>query len=154
MQHTISLLVQNETGVLSRISNLFSARGYRMTSITMSECMDNNFAKATIVAEGDNNVLEQIIKQLEKLIPVVKVTDERSNEHFHELVFAKVFTDHSDQLLSALKPFEYKILDINNGVYTIRVVCEKNQFSKFSSLNFALKDFEIIDIIRSGIIAI
>lgn len=151
MQHTISVLVKNETGILSRISNLFSSRGYKLDSITMANCIDEEYARATIVADGEENVIEQIKKQLNKLVPVINVADTNSNEHIYELVFIKVYTEDSAKLLDALKPFEFKILEISDNIYTIRVICEKNQFH---SLNFLLKKFNIKDVVRSGSVAI
>ena len=89
MKHTISVLVRNEAGVLSRVSDLFSGRGYNIESLTVAPTLDNEYSRLTIITTGQDSVVEQITKQLNRLIPVVKVVDLNSLEHIErELILS------------------------------------------------------------------
>lgn len=151
MKHTISILVKNESGVLSRVSNLFSSRGYKIESITMAPGLDEDYARATITTFGDDLVIEQITRQLNKLIPVINVSDIGAKNSSFELVFIKLETSNSADLLKTLSNFDSKIIEKNKTIYTIQVVCEEK---KYPALIKGLSNFEIIDIVRSGAVAI
>jgi len=94
MRHTISVLVENEFGVLARVAGLFSGRGFNIESLSVAETMDKTVSRITLVTRGDDQVLEQIEKQLNKLVPVIKVIDFNETEHVErELVLVKVAID-------------------------------------------------------------
>ena len=150
MKHTISVLVKNEPGVLSRIANLFSGRGYPIESLTVATTLDENYAWFTIVTEGEDTVVEQIIKQVSKLIPVIKVADFSQNSSTtFELVFIKVIA-HND-LLKIVEDFGAKIIDEAENICTIQAVCKEQQLKKLVE---SLKAFEIQDLVRSGAVSI
>ena len=99
MRHTISILVENEFGVLSRVAGLFSGRGFNIESLSVAETMDPTVSRITLVTRGDDQVLEQIEKQLNKLVPVIKVTDFVDTAHVErELVLLKVVGDEGTQI--------------------------------------------------------
>ena len=154
MQHTISVLVKNETGALSRIINLFSARGYNIESLTVSTALETKYARATIVVTNcDDKVIEQIMKQLHKLIPVIKVSDlTAENSTTLELVLLKVDakTDVAN-LLKIAENFGAKIINVSPKNYTIQAVCDENQLKSLLEL---LRPIGIKDVVRSGAVSI
>ena len=98
MRHTLSVLVQNEAGVLSRIAGLFSGRGYNIESLTVAPTLDTDFARVTMVTNGDDTIIEQISKQLNKLINVIKVVDVTgTNSIDRELLLIKVNAKDEDR---------------------------------------------------------
>ena len=154
MQHTISVLVKNEAGALSRMVGLFSARGYNIESLTVATTLDIKYARATIVVGNcDDSVIEQIMKQLHKLIPVIKVSDLTSeNSTTLELVLIKVDakTDVSS-LLKIAENFGAKIINVSQKAYTIQAVCDEKQFKSLIEL---LRPIGIKDVVRSGAVSI
>lgn len=153
-QHNISVLVKNEAGALSRMINLFSARGYNIESLTVSNTIDTKYARATIVVSNcDDSAVEQILKQLHKLIPVIKVHDlTPENSTTLELVFIKVDAKSEvENLLKIAQDFGAKIIDISSKTYTIQAVCDEKQFKSLIEL---LKPIGIKDIVRSGAVSI
>lgn len=153
MKHTISVLIKNESGVLSRLSNLFSSRGYKIESMTIAPALDENYARATITTIGDDAVIEQIIKQVNRLIPVIKVEDlsENSSTTF-ELVFIKIAKNQPEsEIASIIKKLGAKIIDGSNNQCTIQIVCKEEQLKTIIE---TLKPFEIKDLVRSGAVSI
>lgn len=154
MQHTISVLVKNEAGALSRMVGLFSARGYNIESLTVANAIDPEYARATIVVTNcDDAVVEQILKQLHKLIPVIKVTDlTPENSTTLELILIKVDAkEKAGELLKIAENFGAKIIDVAPKTYTLQAVCNEKQFKSLIEL---LKPIGIKDIIRSGAVSI
>ena len=154
MKHTISVLAKNEAGVLSRITNLFSSRGYNIESLTVATTFDTKYARATIVTYGDDKVIEQIVKQLHKLIPIIKVTEmSAETSTILDLVFIKVVAKDSEavELLKLAESFGGKIINVCQKEYTIQAVCDEKQLKSLIEL---LKPMGIKDIVHSGAVAI
>ena len=155
MRHTISVLVENKPGVLARIAGLFSARGYNIASLAVSETFDPSISYMTIVVEAeDERVLEQIKKQLNKLIDVITVTDFTKKEHVdRELILAKVNYSPKDKvkLENILNKFVAKIIKRKEDAAIIEMVGEQDQIKEFLE---ELKNFGIKELVRSGRLAI
>ena len=154
MQYTLSILVENQAGVLSKISGLFSRRGYNIDSITVGTTNDSNVSRITIVANGDEYVVEQIEKQLNKLIPVIKA--KRLNEGdfiSRELILIKVHcpaAKRSEIILTA-EIMQAKIVDVAQSCVTVEY-CECA--SRVNTLIDLLKPYGIREIVRTGTVAI
>lgn len=155
MKHTISVLVENKFGVLSRIAGLFSARGYNIASLAVSETMDSTISYMTIVVEAqDEKILEQIKKQLNKLIDVITVTDFTKRNHIdRELVLVKVgYTAKDKQKLEdILAKFVGKIIQGKSDTVIIEAVGDQEQIRQLLE---ALKEFGIKELVRTGRLAI
>jgi len=153
LRHTISVLVTNEFGVLSRISGLFSGRGFNIESLSVAETLDPKVSRMTIVTSGDDNVLEQINKQLNKLINVIKVYDFTGEEHIErELALVKVnlTSETRPEILSIVDIFRAKVVDVSPRTYTIEITGDEE---KISALTELLRPFGIKEIVRTGRIA-
>lgn len=154
MRHTISVLVENKFGVLARIAGLFSARGYNITSLAVSETMEPSISYMTIVVEvDDEKILEQIKKQLNKLIDVITVTDFTKKEHVdRELVLAKVNYSAKDKarLESTVDKFVAKIIHHKGDTAIIEAVGDQAQIKQLLE---GLKQYGIKELIRTGRIA-
>lgn len=154
MQHTISVLVKNEAGALSRMVGLFSARGYNIESLTVANTIDSKYARATIVVTNcDDAVIEQILKQLHKLIPVIKVAGlTPENSTTRELIFIKIDAKSDiEKLLKIAEDFGAKVIDASAKTYTLQAVCEEKQLKSLVEL---LRPIGIKDIVRSGAVSI
>lgn len=154
MQHTISVLVKNEAGALSRMVGLFSARGYNIESLTVANTLDYEYARATIVVSNcDDAVIEQILKQLHKLIPVIKVIDLKpENSTTRELIFIKVDAKSEvEKLLKIAEDFGAKVIEVSAKTYTLQAVCDEKQLKSLVEL---LRPIGIKDIVRSGAVSI
>jgi len=155
MRHTISVLVENKFGVLARVAGLFSARGYNIASLAVSETLDPAISYMTMVIEAeDERVLEQIKKQLNKLIDVISVTDFTKKEHIdRELILAKVSCAVKDKvrLENILGKHPAKIVQRKGDVVVIEGVGDQHQIKLLLE---ALGQFGIIELVRSGRIAI
>ena len=153
MRHVISVLVENHFGVLARISGLFSARGFNIDSLTVGETEDPTMSRMTIVVRADDRILEQVMKQLNKLIDVIKVQDLTKKEFIdRELLLFKVNVD-SEQSLKVeqfLKKFPIKILAMEDGSWTIEMAGDEKEIGEV--LEF-LKPFGIKELVRTGKIA-
>lgn len=154
MRHTISVLVENKFGVLARISGLFSARGYNIASLAVSETLDPTISYMTMVVEvEDERVLEQIKKQLNKLIDVITVTDFTKKEHVdRELILVKINYSTKDKvkLESILNKYVAKLIQHKENTVIIEAVGEQEQIK---DLLETLKQFGIKELIRTGRIA-
>jgi acetolactate synthase-1/3 small subunit len=155
MKHTLSVIVENKFGVLARVSGLFSARGYNIDSLTVSETEDPDVSRMTIVINAqDERILEQIKKQLNKLIDVVTVTDFTKKEYIdRELAFVKLAVEKKDA--AKLKKIVVKaggaiLRKIENGIIA-EVVGDQEHIRGFID---ALKGFRIVELVRSGRTAI
>lgn len=155
MQHTISVTVKNEAGALSRMVNLFSARGYNIESLTVADTLDTLYSKATIVVTNcDDTVIEQILKQLNRLVPVIKVYDLTSdNSISKELVFIKVDAkEHKmTDLLKVAEDFGAKVIHVSQKTYTLQAVCDEIQLKSLVDL---LQPVGIKEIVRSGAVSV
>jgi acetolactate synthase I/III small subunit len=156
MKHIISVLVENHFGVLAHVSGLFSARGFNIDSLAVGETEDTTISRMTIVAHGDDRVIEQIKKQLDKLIDVIKVQDLTTDDEEmieRELVLVKVNAKASDRsdLMQIVNTFRAKIVDVNQKSVTVEVT--GNQ-SKIDAMLQLLKPFGLKEVVRTGTIAI
>jgi len=153
MRHTISVLVANEFGVLARVAGLFSGRGFNIESLSVAETLDPTVSRITLVTRGDDQVLEQIEKQLNKLIPVIKVIDFTETEHVErELVLIKVTADERTrgELSSIVDIFRAKIVDVSRRSYVIEITGTED---KVNALIELLKPLGIKEIVRTGKVA-
>src|SRR4029077_7975179 len=124
MRHTISILVENEFGVLARVAGMFSGRGYNIESLSVAETMDPTVSRITLVTRGEDQVLEQIEKQLNKLIAVIKVIDFTDTAHVErELVLIKVGVDERSrgEIVNIVDIFRGNIIDVSRRSYVIEV---------------------------------
>lgn len=153
MRHTISVLVENKFGVLARISGLFSARGFNITSLAVGETEDPTTSRMTIVVEGDDKTLEQIKKQLNKLIDVIKVVDFRESEYIdRELILVKVGVSAKTrkQIIEAVETVGATIENAGSGSVTVELAADE---TKVKALLELLKPFGILEVVRTGRIA-
>ena len=153
-KHTISLLVDNEPGVLARVSGLFSGRGFNIESLCVAETLDPSVSRITLVTRGDDAVAEQISKQLNKLINVIKVTDLTATECVErEMALIKVSAkaDFKAEILRIVDIFRCKVVDVSPTHYTIEVTGTAEKLAAIVSL---LKPMGIKEIARTGAIAL
>jgi len=153
MKHIISVLVENKFGVLARISGLFSARGFNIDSLAVGETEDSTVSKMTIVVKGDDKTLEQVKKQLNKLIDVIIVKDFVKKEHIdRELLLFKVDVDKDtkEKVTKILDKFHAKIIKTSSDNLTVEMAGDQEHVNKLLD---ALKDFKINDMVRTGRIA-
>lgn len=154
MRHTISVLVENKFGVLSRISGLFSGRGYNIESLSVGETIDPQISTMTIVTTGDDQIIEQITKQLNKLIDVIKVTDMKELEHVErEMVLVKVTPRQEDkaEVLNMTEIFRGRVVDSSQKTYTIEITGDEKKIEAFIEL---MKPMGIKEFVRTGKVAI
>ena len=154
MRHTISVLVENKFGVLTRVTGLFSGRGYNIDSLNVAPTHDASLSRMTIVTRGDDATVEQICKQLDKLIDVVKVVDYRKGDFIdRELVLVKVKADGQTraEVAQLAELFRAKIVDVQADNLVIEITGGESKIEKFLML---LKDFGIIDLTRTGQVAL
>ncbi|MDD3119262.1 MAG: acetolactate synthase small subunit [Victivallales bacterium] len=154
-KHTISVLVENKFGVLARVAGLFSGRGYNICSLTVNPTHDPQISKMTIVTEGDDAVIEQIDKQLNKLIDVICVTDLSGSQFIEsELVLLKVKAENQSQrgeVMQLTELFKGQIVIVNPTELGIQIEGRADKIDNFIKL---IEKFEIIEIARSGRVAI
>lgn len=154
MKHIISVLVQNKFGVLSRVANLFSARGFNIDSLAVGETQDRSVSRMTIVVEGDDRILEQINKQLNKLIDVIKVVDFKGEEFVdRELVLVKVsINSHTrPEVMQIVDIFRARIISVRDKHFTIEVTGTEGKINAFLDL---IRPFGIKELARTGKVAI
>ena len=153
MKKTIAVLVENHFGVLTHVSGLFSARGFNIDSLTVGETEDPTVSRMTIVADGDEKTLEQVKKQLNRLIDVIKIIDLTEEEFVDReliLIRVEVDTDNRSEILQIADTFKAKIVDVRKGSVAIELSGEENSVKSFIEM---LKPFGIIEIVRTGRIA-
>jgi acetolactate synthase-1/3 small subunit len=153
MKHTISVLVENKFGVLARISGLFSARGFNISSLAVGETEDPTVSRMTIGVEGDEKTLEQIKKQLNKLIDVIKVVDFKESEFIdRELILVKVSvtTKNRKEVLEAIESFGAKIENAGSKSISIEATGDRTRVKALLEL---LRPFGILEVVRTGRIA-
>ncbi|MCK4493379.1 MAG: acetolactate synthase small subunit [Methylococcales bacterium] len=150
MRHVISILMENEAGALSRISGLFTARGYNIESLTVAETQDKTLSRMTLVTHGSDEIVEQIIKQLNKLIDVVKLNDLEEAPHIErELMMVKVKTNHNnrEEIKRTAEIFRGKIIDVTSHSYIIEMTGASDKLDAFLSV---IEEDVIIEVVRSG----
>jgi acetolactate synthase-1/3 small subunit len=154
VKHTISVLVENRFGVLARISGLFSSRGFNIDSLAVGETEDPTVSRMTIVVDGDEKILEQVTKQLNKLIDVIKVLDLTGEDFIdRELVLLKIHSTPASrsEILQIVDIFQARIIDVKPSAVTIEVTGNEH---KIKSILDLLKGFGIKEMVRTGRIAI
>lgn len=154
MRHTISVLVENKFGVLTRIAGLFSGRGYNIDSLNVAPTEDPTTSRMTIVSRGDDATIDQVVKQLQKLINVLEVRDFRDGEYVdRELVLVKVKVDSKTraEVMQVTDIFRAKIVSVEPRSLTIEVTGDEGKVEKFLEL---MRAFGVLDLTRSGKVAL
>ncbi|MBI1424501.1 MAG: acetolactate synthase small subunit [Gammaproteobacteria bacterium] len=155
MRHIISLLMENESGALSRVAGLFSARGYNIESLTVAPTEDPSMSRMTIVTRGSNEIVEQITKQLNKLIDVVKLADITEGRHIErELMLIKVkATDdlQRSEMKRLTDIFRGRIIDVSDATYIVELTGDSNKLDAFIE---AIDASSIVETVRSGVTGI
>ena len=154
MRHTINVLVENEFGVLARVAGLFSGRGFNIESLSVAETLDPSISTMTIVTRGEDQILEQITKQLNKLVSVIKVSDLLGKEYVaREMVLVKVAakTETRAEILNISDIFRGKVVDVSPKSYTIEVTGDVEKIKAFLEL---LKPMGIKEVARTGQVAL
>ena len=152
--HTISVLVTNEVGVLSRIVDLFSGRGYNIESLTVAPTLDSIYSRVTIVTRADDDVIEQICKQLNRLIPVIKVANLTLGDAIeYEIGLLKVAVsdENRSEFMNIVAQASATIMDVNDKIYTVKIDGDEKQVQTFAEL---VRPFGIKEFVRSGKVAI
>ncbi len=153
-KHIISMLVENEFGVLSRVAGLFSAKGYNIDSLCVAETHDPTVSRMTIVTRGDEQIIEQILKQLNRMITVIKVQNFTGEDYLErELVLIKVNAreDTRAEILRIVDIFRAKVVDVSPETYTIEITGDENKISAFIEL---LRPLGIKELVRTGKVAL
>jgi acetolactate synthase-1/3 small subunit len=153
-KHTVSVLVENRFGVLSRVAGLFSARGYNIESLSVGETLDPAVSRMTLVVRGDEFVIEQVTKQLHKLIDVIKVNDLTDDHHVErELVLIRVNAEpqHRAEILRTADIFRAKVIDVTSVSFILEATGDE---MKIDALIELLRPMGIQEIVRTGKVAI
>ncbi len=153
MRHTLSVLVENKFGVLARIAGLFSGRGFNIDTLNVAPTQDPTVSRMTIVVKGDDTVLEQVTKQLNKLVDVIKVQDFRDGEYVdRELVLIKIGVDTKSrpEVMQICDIFRAKIVDVAHKALTVEITGDESKVGAFLEL---MEPFGIRDITRTGKVA-
>ncbi len=154
MKHTISVLVENHSGVLSRISGLFSRRGFNIESLAVGPTQDPEVSRVTIIADGNEYTVEQIEKQLNKLIEVIKVKTLKTGECLaRELLLVKVAAgaDKRQEIMTICEIANAKVIDLTLNTMTLEVCDKYDHLKRFEQL---IAPYGIIEMVRTGTIAI
>lgn len=154
MRHTISVLVENKFGALTRIAGLFSGRGFNIDTLNVAPTQDASASRMTIVTRGDDATLEQIVKQLNKLVDVIKVQDFGEGEYVdRELVLVKVGVNSASrsEVMQLTSIFRGKIIDVQPASLTIEITGNEGKVEKFIEL---MSPFGILDLTRTGKVAL
>ena len=153
MRHIVSVHVENEFGVLSRVAGLFSGRGFNIESLCVAETLDPTISTMTIVTTGNDSIIEQVLKQLNKLINVIKVVDFKDVDYVsREMVLLKVNADEKsrEEVLRMIEIFRGRIIDVSPKTYTIMITGGEAKLSAFLTL---IKPLGIKELVRTGPIA-
>ena len=154
MRHTISVLVENKFGVLTRVAGLFSGRGYNIDTLNVGPTQKPDTSRMTIVTRGDDATLEQIVKQLNKLVEVLEVQDFRDGEYVdRELVLVKVSVDSKSraEVMQITDIFRAKIVDVQPSNLTIEITGNESKIEKFLHL---MNTFGVLELTRTGKVAL
>ncbi|ALZ75606.1 acetolactate synthase small subunit [Rheinheimera sp. F8] len=151
MRHIIAVLLENESGALARVVGLFAQRGYNIDSLTVAATEDPTLSRLTLVTRGDDQVIEQITKQLHKLIEVVKLVDLSESAHIErELMMVKVKAsgDQREEVKRCADIFRGQIIDVSPTTYTIQVVGTSDKLEAFIE---AMCNTQILEVVRTGV---
>jgi len=151
MRHIISILLENEAGALSRVAGLFSARGYNIESLTVAPTEDPSLSRMTLVTWGSDEIVEQITKQLNKLVDVIKLIDLTEGKHIERemmLVKAQATGEDRDEVKRLSDIFRGRIVDVTDRTYTIELT---GVGSKLDAFLHALGEKRIMETVRSGV---
>ncbi len=154
MRHILSILVENEAGALSRVAGLFSARGYNIETLTVAPTEDSTLSRMTIVTTGSDEIVEQITKQLNKLVDVVKVVDLSEGKHIErELMLVKVRAAGKDreEIKRTADIFRGRIIDVSSRTVTIELTGTADKVEGFEAM---VRPFGLVEMVRTGEIAI
>ena len=154
MRHTLGVLVENQPGVLSRVAGLFSGRGFNIESLTVAETLDPQISHITLVTSGDEMIMEQIVKQLNKLINVIKVIDFREVKFVdREMVLIKIKAEANTraEALRIVDIFRGKVVDVSQNFFTIEVTGDEGKIQAILDL---LSHLGIVEVVRTGKVAI
>jgi acetolactate synthase I/III small subunit len=154
MRHTISLLVENEYGMLTRIAGLFSARGYQIDTLNVAPTLEDGLSRMTITTHGNDHVIEQILQQTRKLVKVLDVTDMTPHPHVErEMVMLTVQArpgEERQEVLSLVEIFRAKVVDVSNDAFILEMTGNAEKVNAFIEL---LKPLGIQDLVRTGPVA-
>lgn len=151
MRHILSLLMENETGALSRVSGLFSARAFNIESLTVAPTEDPTVSRMTLVTSGSDEIIEQITKHLNKLIDVIKVIDLNESRHIErELMLIKLLArgENREEIKQLVDIFRGRIIDVTENTYTIEMTGAGDKLDAFIN---ALNNNVILEVVRSGV---
>jgi acetolactate synthase-1/3 small subunit len=154
LRHTISLLVENRFGALTRIAGLFSGRGFNIESLSVAQTVDPTVSRMTIVTRNNGQIIEQIIKQLRKLIDVIKVVDLSEDDYVErEMALIKVEAqpENRAEILRVIDIFRGKVIDVSPTTYTLEITGDEEKLEALINL---LKPIGIIEIARTGKVAL
>ena len=150
-RHVISILMENESGALARVSSLFSARGYNIESLTVAPTEDTSLSRMTLVTGGSDEIVEQILKQLHKLIDVVKLVDLSENSHIErEMMLVKVDVQKAgacEQVKRLSDIFRARIIDVTDKTYTIEATGSHDKVEAYLA---AMSEMRVLEVVRSG----
>lgn len=153
MRHIISVLVENEFGVLSRVAGLFSGRGFNIESLCVAETLDPTISTMTIVTSGNDAIIEQVLKQLNKLINVIKVVDFKDLDYVsREMALIKVNAEERtrEEILRMVEIFRAKIIDVSPKTYTLLITGDEEKIKAFINL---IRPLGIKELVRTGPVA-
>ena len=152
MKRIISILMENESGALSRVVGLFAQRGYNIDTLTVAPTDDDTLSRLTLTTQGDDHMVEQIVKQLHKLIDTIKVVNLSEGAHIErELMLVKIKATDSDirrELKSCVEIFRGHIIDVTPATYTVQLAGDSEKLDAFIE---AVGDMGIMEVVRSGV---
>lgn len=155
MRHIISILMENESGALSRVAGLFSARGYNIESLTVAPTEDPSLSRLTLVTRGSEEVVEQITKQLNKLVDVVKLLDLTEHRHIErEIAMMKVKVSGGEdraEVMRMAEIFRGRIIDVSSDTYVVELTGDSAKLDAFIE---AMRPFDVVEVVRSGVMGI
>ncbi len=154
MRHIISILLENESGALSRVAGLFTARGYNIESLTVAPTEDGSLSRMTLVTWGSEEIMEQITKQLNKLVDVVRLTDLTEGKHIERemmLIKVRAVAEERDEVKRVADIFRGRVIDVTDASYTIEVT---GNGSKLDAFIQSVSDKRILEVVRSGVLSI
>ncbi len=154
MRHIISILLENESGALSRVAGLFTARGYNIESLTVAPTEDGSLSRMTLVTWGSEEIMEQITKQLNKLVDVVRLTDLTEGKHIERemmLIKVRAVAEERDEVKRLTDIFRGRVIDVTDASYTIEVT---GTGSKLDAFIQSVSDKRILEVVRSGVLSI
>ena len=154
MRHTISILVENTFGVLTRVAGMFSGRGYNIDSLNVAPTHNSELSRMTIVTRGDDATVEQIVRQLEKLVNVHEIIDFREHEYIDRvlvLVKVRAGTKVRAEVMQITDIFRAKIVDVQAKSMTVEVTGNESKINKFIHL---MDNFGVVDLTRTGLVAL